>query len=178
MLRLTHNQGLWAMQRGDLPRARACLEENLTGSRELGLDQQTGNAAADLGILALYEHRYGDAVPLFVESLESARRTGWPLNIAYCLRGLGSVAVAKGEIETAARLLGAAESVEERIGELTQPYARRVFEEAAAAVRERLEQPAIAAAWASGRALSEADAVSFALATAAEWDGAGDSNLR
>ena len=172
-LRLTHNQGLWAMERGDLSRARACLEENLTGSRELGSDAQTGNAAADLGILALYEHRHGDAVPLFVESLESARRTGWPLNIAYCLRGLGCVAVANGEIETAARLLGAAESVEERIGELTQPYARRAFEEAATAVHERLEQPAIAAAWASGRALSEADAVSFALATAAEWDGGG-----
>ena len=168
-LRLTHNQGLWAMQRGDLARARACLVENLTGSRELGLDAQTGNAAADLGILALYEDRYRDAVPHFVESLESARRTGWSLNIAYCLRGLASVAVAKGEIETAARLSGAAESVEEQIGEVTQPYARRVFDEAAAAVHERLEQPGIAAAWASGRALSEADAVSFALATGAEW---------
>ncbi len=168
MLTATHNQGLWAMERGDLPQARAYLEESLTGSRELGSDQQTGNAAADLGVLALYEHRHGDAVPLFVESLESARRTGWPLNIAYCLRGLGSAAVASGDVEAAARLLGAAESVEERIGELTQPYARRAFDEAAATVRERLEEPAIAAALAAGRALSEADAVSFALATAAE----------
>jgi predicted ATPase len=173
VLQVTHNQGLWAMDDGDRPRARACLEENLTGSRQLGSDQQTGNAAADLGILALFEHRHADAVPLFVESLESARRTGWPLNIAYCLRGLGSVAVEKGETETAARLLGAAEGVEERIGGLIQPYARRVFDEAAAEVHERLEQPAIAAAWAAGRALSEADAVSFALATAAEWDGGG-----
>jgi predicted ATPase len=169
VLQVTHNQGLWALERGDLPRARACLEENLTGSRELGSDQQTGNAAADLGVLALYEHRHGDAVPLFLESLESARRTGWPLNIAYCLRGLGCVAVANGQIETAARLLGAAESVEEQIGEVAQPYARRAFDEAGEAVHERLEQPAIAAAWAAGRALSEADAVSFALATAAEW---------
>ena len=173
VLQITHNQGLSAIERGDLSRARACLEENLRGSREFGSDWQTGNAAADLGILALYEHGYGDAVPLFVESLESARRTGWPINIAYCLRGLGSVAVAKGEIEAAARLLGAAEGLEERIGELIQPYARRVFDETATAVHERLEQPAIAAAWSSGRALSEADAVSFALATAAEWDGGG-----
>jgi predicted ATPase/class 3 adenylate cyclase len=169
VLQATHNQGLWAMERGDLPRARACLEENLTGSRELGSDRQTGNAACDLGVLALYEHRHGDAIPLFVESLESARRTGWPLNIAYCLRGLGCVAVAHGDIETAARLLGSAESVEERIGELPQPYARRAYDEAAGAVHKRLEQPAIAAAWAAGRTLSEADAVSFALATAAEW---------
>jgi tetratricopeptide (TPR) repeat protein len=168
VLQITHNQGLRAMERGDLPRARTCLEENLTGSRKLGLDQQTGNAACDVGILALYEHRHGDAVPLFVESLESARRTGWPLNIAYCLRGLGSVAAANSEIETAARLMGAAEAVEERIGELTQPYARRAYDEAAATLRERLEQPSIAAAWTAGRALSEDDAVSFALETAAE----------
>jgi predicted ATPase len=169
LLDVTHNQGLWAMQRGDLPRARTYLEESLAGSRERGSDQQTGNAAADLGVLSLYEHRYDDAVPLFVESLEMARRTGWPLNIAYCLRGLGCVAVANAEIETAARLLGGAESVEETIGELPQPYARRVYDEAAARVRGRLEEPAISAAWAAGRALSEADAVSFALATVADW---------
>ena len=54
------------------------------------------------------------------------------------------------EIEIAARLLGAADSVEEQIGELPQPYARRAFDEAAAAVHKRLEEPAIAAAWAAG----------------------------
>jgi hypothetical protein len=37
----------------------------------------------------------------------------------------------------------------------------------AASVRKRLAEPAITAAWAAGRAMSEADAVSFALATAA-----------
>jgi predicted ATPase/class 3 adenylate cyclase len=168
VVRITHNQGLWAMEHGDLPRARVCLDESLAASREIGSDQETGNALCDVGVLALYEHRHGDAVPLFVESLESARRTGWPLNIAYCLRGLGCTAAASGDVETAARLMGAAESVEERIGEQTQPYARRAYEEGAALVRERLEEPAIAAAWGAGRTLSETDAVSLALATAAE----------
>jgi len=121
--------------------------------------------AIDLGILGLYEHRVDEALPLFVESLEGARRAGWSLNIAYCLRGLGCVAVAKGQIETAARLLSAAESMEERIGEVAQPYAQRAFDVALVVVQGCLGQPPIAAAWAAGSALSEADAVSFALAT-------------
>ena len=58
-----------------------------------------------------------DAVHLFAESLESARRTGWRINIAYCLQGLGSAAAERGDAETAARLFGAAEGVEERVGE-------------------------------------------------------------
>ena len=49
-----------------------------------------------------------------------------------------------------------------------QRYAKRVFEQRTAPVRERLTEPAIAAAWGAGRAMSEDDAVSFALATAAE----------
>ena len=119
-------------------------------------------------MLALYEERDDDAVHLFAECLESARRTGWQINIAYCLRGLGSTAAARRDVETAARLFGAAENVEERAGEQLQPYALRAFDQRAAHVRERLAEPPVAAAWEAGRAMSEADAVSFALATAAE----------
>ena len=74
----------------------------------------------------------------------------------------------RGDAETAARLLGAAEGTTERIGEDVQPYAKRAYDESAALVRERLAEPAIAAAWAAGRAMSEADVVSFALATFGE----------
>ncbi len=117
----------------------------------------------DLGVLALYRRRYDVAVSLFAQSLESAWRTGFSINIAYSLRGLGGVAAVKGHIETAARLLGAAEGVQERTGDQTQPYADRAFEEAAAPVRKCLSEPAVAAAWAAGRALTEDEAVSLAL---------------
>ena len=162
---ITHIQGLWAMQCNRLERARACLEESLELARELGSDQLVGNALCDLGVLALYRRRYDVAVSLFAQSLESAWRTGFSINIAYSLRGLGGVAAVKGHIETAARLLGAAEGVQERTGDQTQPYADRAFEEAAAPVRKCLSEPAVAAAWAAGRALTEDEAVSLVLGT-------------
>ena len=163
----SHIQGLWALQCDDWPRAQACLEESLAIARELGSDRLTGNALCDLGVLALYRGRFDDAVPLFVESLESAWRIGWPTNVSYSLRGLGAAAAARGHAETAARLLGAAEGLLERIGDQTQPYATRAFEEAAAPVSQRRAEAAVAAAWATGRAMSEADAVAFARATVA-----------
>ena len=94
--------------------------------------------------------------------------TGWQINIAYCASGLACIAASRGDTETAARLFGAAEGVEERVGAQIQPYARQAFDQGAAPVRERLAEPAIAAAWSTGRAMTEGDAVSFALATAAE----------
>ena len=45
-------------------------------------------------------------------------------------------------------------------------YARRAYEESAAPVRARIGVPDVAAAWAEGRAMSEADAVSLALTVA------------
>jgi predicted ATPase len=163
----SHIQGLWAMQCEDWRRAQTCLEESLEIARELGSDQLTGNALCDLGVLALYRGRFDDAVPLFAESLESAWRIGWPTNTSYSLRGLGAAAAARGHAETAAQLLGAAEAMLERTGDQTQPYATRAFEQAASPVYQRRTDPAIAAALATGRAMSDADAVAFARATVA-----------
>ncbi len=165
---IDHNLGLWALSRGDRPGARAYLEAGLAGARDIGSDQMTGNSLVDLGVLALYEGREDDAFRLFAEGLESAGRTGWQINIAYCASGLACLAAARGDTGTAARLFGAAEGVEKRVGAQIQSYARRAFDQGAAPVRERLAEPAIAAAWSTGRAMTEGDAVSFALATAAE----------
>jgi predicted ATPase/class 3 adenylate cyclase len=167
---IDHNLGLWALARGERLQARAYLEAGLAGARGIGSDLMTGNSLIDLGVLALHEGRDADAVSLFAEGLESARRTGWQINIAYCARGLACIGAARGDTNAAARLLGAAESVEERVGAQIQPYARQVFDQGAALVRERLGDPAIAAAWSTGRAMTEEEAASFALATAAELE--------
>jgi hypothetical protein len=44
----------------------------------------------------------------------------------------------------------------------------RVYTDCSAPVRERLGEPELAAAWAAGRALSEADAAAYALTTVAD----------
>ena len=91
----------------DFEHARPLLERSLAEARRLGSDQHAGNALCDLGVLALYERRYDDAVPLFADALESALRTGWRINVVYTVRGLAGVLAVRGELDTAARLLGA-----------------------------------------------------------------------
>jgi tetratricopeptide (TPR) repeat protein len=165
---LAHNRGLYALQQGDYGKARARLEEALSTGREIGSVEMISNALCDLAVLALYEDRLAVAVELFVESLVSARTTGWRLNVAYSLCGLASVLAARGELEAAARLLGASEMLQELIGEKPSLYAVRIYNDYAAPVLEQRAEPEIAAAWHAGRAMSEADAAAYALAAVAE----------
>ena len=65
-------------------------------------------------------------------------------------------------------MLGAAETLQELTGETMYLYERSTFEEGATLVLARVDEPEIAAAWAAGRAMSEADAAAYALATVAE----------
>jgi predicted ATPase/class 3 adenylate cyclase len=168
ILILTHNRALTAIAAGDLGRARPLLEQCLSDAERWGSDQNAGNARCDLGVIALYEQRYDDAEPLFAQALESALRTGWRVNLVYTMRGLAATAGARGDLEAAARLLGAADVIEEEIGEKLQGYAARIYAETAAPVLDRLDEPNIAAAHAAGRAMSQSDAAAFALATVAE----------
>ena len=164
----THNRALAAIAEGDYARARPLLEQSLAQAERMGSDQHAGNALCDLGILDLYERRYEHAAPLFAHALESALRTGWRINVVYSLRGLAATAAAGGGLETAARLLAASDVIDEEIGEQIQGYAARIFAETATQVHDRLGEPSIAAAYAEGRAMSQADAVAYALAAVPE----------
>jgi tetratricopeptide (TPR) repeat protein len=164
-----HNQGLSAIAAGDYVRARPLLEQSLAEAERLGSDQHAGNALCDLGVLALHERHYEEAIPLFARSLESAVRTGWRINVVYTLRGLAAAtAQVSGDLDAAARMLGAADAIEEEIGEDIQGYAASIFAETGARLFDQLDEPQIAAAYASGRAMSQPDAVAHALATVGE----------
>ena len=165
LLNLLHNDGLWAVDAGDYALARTCLEEELARSRELGVRDAVCNALCDLGVVALYEQRLDDAVQLFADGLEAAREGAWHVNVAWAISGLGCALASREELAVAAQLLGAAEALLERIGRQIESYAIRAFDECSAPVRDRVREPELAAAWAAGRAMSEADAAAFALAT-------------
>ena len=165
---VTFNRGISAIIGGDYARARSLLELCLTYSQRVGDDQQAGNALCDLGILALYEGRYEEALPLFTQSLESALRTGLRIIVAYTLRGLAAIFAARGEVLAAARMIGAAVTIEEVMGHTLEIYAAPVYTESAAPVLDRLSEPGIAAAYADGRAMSHLEAAAFALEAVAE----------
>jgi predicted ATPase/class 3 adenylate cyclase len=157
-----------ALERGDYARARLLLEENVARYRKLGWEADLGMSLLDLGILALHERRDEDAIPLFVESLESVLRHGMRTGLSIALRGMAAAATLRGDVEAAARILGAAEAIGEQIDYSMAPYERSALEDAVASVFDRATDPEIAAAWAAGRAMSEDEAAAYALATVAE----------
>ena len=163
-----HNRGLIALHAREFERARGLLERAAAEAERLGSDVSYGNSMCDLGILALSEGRTEDAVPFFCEALASALRSGWRINVAYALRGLSSVLAARGELTAAARVLGAALTVQEETGEVLQGYAVTPFEAASAPVRASLDDPEIAAAYAAGTAMRYDDAAAYALGAVAE----------
>jgi predicted ATPase/DNA-binding SARP family transcriptional activator len=163
VLTVVHDQAIWAIERRDLVRARALLEESLAASRALGSEPRAAVSVIELGALALMEQRENEAVSLLVQSLESAVRGGLRPTASRALRGLAVVMANRGDAEVAARLLGAAEAVDMQIGDSLLPYELVVYWEPVQWVVERSHEPAIAAAWAVGRRMSEDDVVDYVI---------------
>jgi non-specific serine/threonine protein kinase len=83
--------------------------------------------------------------------------------VAASLLGMGSVAAARGDPERAARLLGAATAMLERLDAAIDVADRRVSDRDMEGTRAALDNAAFQAAWEAGRAMSLDEAVALAL---------------
>jgi hypothetical protein len=80
------------------------------------------------------------------------------------MESLAATAAAQAQMERAARLWGAAESLREAIGALLPPSERPEYDRSVAAVCSALSEEAFATAWAEGSGMSLERAVAYALA--------------
>lgn len=162
--------GLIALDRGDLERARACCEKSLAFARRTGADHPEGSALACLASVA---RRRGDLASAEVLGRAERliwRRLGTPFHLAGGLEGLARTAAAAGEgarAERAARLLGAAAALRERVDVPPRPRDRVNIQWAAAEARLTLGETGWAAAFGAGRALAMDEAIAEALGEAA-----------
>src|SRR4029079_19740526 len=108
------DQATWALELGDFARARSFYLESLKRARALESDATIGSSLLGLGLLALAEQRDDEEVPLFTESLVRFLRPGRRVDVPQSLRGLATAAFRRDDLATAARLLGAAEVMEEK----------------------------------------------------------------
>ncbi len=116
----------------------------------------TGHAVRLLGDLERATGLYRESLALFRETEDKWIATE-------CIEGLALVASAQGNPERAARLFGGAESARETFG-ITMPRTEAGDQEYFwAAIRERPERTAFAAAWAEGRAMTLEQAFEYAL---------------
>jgi tetratricopeptide (TPR) repeat protein len=159
--------GAVALDQGDLERATACCEESLTFARRTGADYAAGFALAGLADVARRRGNLARAEVLGREKLQIWRRLGVSGYLAWGLENLALTAAAGGEgarAARAARLLGAAARLRERVG---APLRRRQWqshmERGAALARAALGEERWTAAFSAGEALELEEAIAEAL---------------
>jgi len=129
-----------------------------TESLGLRLDLSDRRAAiAVYGVLADAARGQGALVraqTFITEGLRLSHELGYQQGYSWHLRGAVAQALALGQPERAAQLLGAEEALREAHAILISPDEREEYEQLVAAARAALGEEAYAAAWAIGRAFS------------------------
>jgi hypothetical protein len=127
------------------------------------LRRASANALTLMGRAALLAGDSARATAGYVASIKLLQELQDQPGLVAGLEGLASVACAQGQATQAARLFGAADALRASVGTHITPAERADYERQLAAVRAQLDEPAFAAAWAAGRALSLEQAIAEAL---------------
>src|SRR5206468_1897601 len=96
------------------------------------------------------------------ESLALDLELGHRWGIAGSLEAFASLAAQEGRLERAARLFGASEALRDALGSVLPVGSRIQHQRHVALTREGLGEPAFAAAWTAGRAMTLEDALAYA----------------
>jgi ATP/maltotriose-dependent transcriptional regulator MalT len=155
---------------GDEPAARTALDEALSLSQALKLQDDCARAYCGLGHLALRQGDLAQARASFEECIMLVQgrwlipRLKWVL--ASSLEGLGEIALAEGQAAWTVRLFASADAARATNGYyspvfLDQPYYDRTL----AAARAQLGETAFAAAWEEGRAMTPQEVITAGVET-------------
>src|SRR5215218_5792640 len=152
-----------AMLGGDYERAQTLFEATLEMTRITGNRKGQATALNNLGLVALCQGDYARAAKLSSESLRLSEESLDHQLVTWSLDALAAVLGQQGYVGRAARLWGAAEVLREASDFSQPPDDKRVLEPFLEAARSRLDEAAFQAAWEEGRAMTEEQAVEYAL---------------
>lgn len=145
--------GTVAHEQGDNERAIALYEESLDLWTAIGFKWGMATTLHRLGTVAHTQDDDGRATALYKESLALRRELGNKPGLAECLEGLAGVAVTQRQLEHAARLLGAAQTLREATGAPLSPRERVRYDHDVSRVRAGLGEAAFTVAWATGKTM-------------------------
>lgn len=170
--RTVANLGVAAHEKGELDMAMARHELALDICREHGYDLGAIRSLRDMGDVARDQGRHTASVAFYHEgiSLMGARRD--VRVVLDAIEGTAMAAVAWNRPEQAARMLGAAAALGERLGYVTVVATdRAAHERTLASLRQAVGEERFQAAWSEGRRLSIDDAIGMVLAMSPPSEG-------
>lgn len=152
---------------GDLEAGVPMLDEALIHLRQESSEWFIVSVIAERGQAALLQGDLPGAARWFTETMELARSIQHMRTLLSAVIGLAGIALALGQAERAARLLGSVEAAQDDLG-LEQISLAHYAKRMAAETRDALAAPAFARARAVGRLMPLHDALADALAVAHE----------
>jgi predicted ATPase/class 3 adenylate cyclase/Tfp pilus assembly protein PilF len=157
------NLGLVMYSQGDLGRATKLAEEGVSLLRESGAEAHTAIGLCNLGWISLLQNDIGRAADYYEESLDLAWDNEMEPVVLTTLEGYACVAGAQGEAWRAARLWGAAQTLQEAKGIPRDTDWLAEADECMSAVRSDLGEQAWEEAPAEARTMTLEEAVAYAL---------------
>ncbi len=157
------NRGRVAGSAGRLDEARAWFDQAMERYREIGDHRFELIARSDLAHALRRGGALDEAEDLYRITILAWEHLGSRGAIANQLEAFGFLAVARGEPERAARLLGSAEALRETAGTVMLRSERLEYDDALGRLRAGQEPIALEATWGTGRALSMDEAIKFAI---------------
>jgi tetratricopeptide (TPR) repeat protein len=156
------NLGFVARGQGNLEEARSFYGESLAASREVGDRFGVALSWHALGSVAQEQQDLEGATAYLRESLDIRHQLGDRKGLAESLEAFGGLSLVQGNHARAARLLGAADALRERIQAPLPEEEGLVVRARVDALSEALGPDGFESAWSSGRALFLEQAIALA----------------
>jgi predicted ATPase len=154
---LTNNASVDALLAGDIPAARAYLQQAAEAMRAIG--DEDPHAPINVGWMLRQDNHPDSARASFEAALRTNRRTGDRFGIAHASLGLACLAADTGDWHRAAAMHGVAQSFLDRTGQRWQELEARYRRDSLGKVRAHLGQEQFERAHAEGMTLSPEQAL-------------------
>jgi predicted ATPase len=129
---------------------------------EIGSTRNVTMIKSDLAHILRYEGNYPEAISAYHETIIEWKRMGHRAAVAHQLECMAFIAKSMGQTEKAARMLGAAEALRQRIDIPMAPQEQAEYAGEVADLKANMDEKEFASLWADGRTMTMEQAIAYA----------------
>jgi predicted ATPase/class 3 adenylate cyclase len=158
-----YSSGSFYVIQKQFDKAREKFKIAMQTMQETGSKRNVVMIKSDLAHVLRYEGNYSQAISAYQETIKEWERIGHRAAVAHQLECLAFIAKAIEQPDKAARLLGAAEALRQKIEIDMTPPEREEYEKEIAELKANIEKEEFASLWAEGRSMTMDEAIELAL---------------
>lgn len=156
------NAGRIEMSAGRWAEAAAYLAESVIHFQKIGDRSMVNASRSEMGHLLRKQGRLNEAIATYRETITTFQELSEHAAVAHELECFAFIAVAQNQDELAARLLGAAQALRERLQTDMTPIERQEYDASVTSLHAHMDAADLERTWAEGRAMTMQQAIEMA----------------